>query len=94
MMLQPISQIYRHACREIPLSGDDKAVFMQLLREISVNVARSRKAWTIKDDFITLWWMSVGRFQPGLLPAKIILDWVRVYLPFELTDTDYHFLVN
>jgi len=96
MMLQPISQLYRHACREIPLTGGEKALFMRLLREISVNAARSRKAWTIKEDFITLWWMSTGRFPVAAeqLSVGIILDWVRTYLPFELTDAEYEFLAN
>lgn len=96
MMLQPISQIYRLACREIILDREQKALFMRLLREISVNAARSRKAWTRKEDFISLWWISIGRF-PSLtepLVCETIVDWVKEHLPFELTDSDYHFLVN
>ncbi|SDE85618.1 hypothetical protein SAMN05216464_11070 [Mucilaginibacter pineti] len=96
MMLQPIAQIYRIACREIPLAPDEKVLFMRLLREISVNAARSRKAWTLKEDFISLWWISIGRF-PSLtepLVCEIIVNWVSKHLPFELTDSDYQFLVN
>lgn len=96
MMLQPISQIYRLACREIVLEPEQKVFFMRLLREISVNAARSRKAWTVKDDFVTLWWMSIGRF-PSLtepLVCETLVDWVRKHLPFELTESDYQFLVN
>lgn len=96
MMLQSISQIYRRACREIPLTGDEKAVFMRLLREISVNAARGRKAWTIKEDFITLWWTSIGRFPVLTEPlhAEIVVAWVRSYLPFELTESECEFLTN
>jgi len=96
MMLQPISQIYRLACREIVLSPEHKELFMRLLRDISVNAARSRKAWTIKKDFMAIWWMSIGRF-PSLTEPEvcvIIVEWVRQHLPFELTDSDYEFLVN
>lgn len=96
MMLQPISQIYRLACREIMLPSEEKVLFMRLLREISVNAARSRKAWTVKEDFIALWWISIGRY-PSLtepLLCEVIVDWVRKHLPFELTDSDYHFLID
>ena len=91
-----ISQVYRQACRNIDLPEKEKALFMRLLREISVNAARSRKAWTRKEDFISLWWMSIGRFPSLTEPmvCEIIVDWVRKHLPFELTDSDYHFLVN
>lgn len=96
MMLQPISQIYRLACREIVLEPEQKVLFMRLLRDISANAARSRKAWTQKEDFITLWWMSIGRFPSLMEPrvAQTIIDWVSVHLPFDLTQTDYQFLVN
>jgi len=95
-MLIPISQVYRRACREIILLPEQKALFMRLLREISVNAARSRKAWSVKEDFITLWWMSIGRFPALMEPAvcEKIVDWVKVYLPFELTEGDYQFLLN
>jgi len=91
-----ISIAYRQACREIPLAPAEKALFMRLLREISVNAARSRKAWTVKEDFIALWWISIGRF-PALtepLVCEVIVDWVSKHLPFELSDADHHFLVN
>jgi hypothetical protein len=95
-MLQSISQIYRLACREIKLAPDEKTVFMRLLREISVNAARNRKAWMIKEDFITLWWMSIGRFAVLIEPmqADIVVAWLRTYLPFELTDAECEFLAN
>ena len=94
--MEYIGKTYRQACREISLPLEQKVLFMSLLREISVNAAKSRKAWTRKEDFISIWWVSIGRF-PSLsepLICKIIVDWVRQHLPFELTDTDYHFLVN
>jgi len=80
----------------IALPPEQKILFMHLLREISVNAVRSRKAWTLKEDFISLWWISIGRFPPLTEPlvCEIIVDWVREHLPFELTDLDYHFLVN
>lgn len=91
-----ISKTYRQACREIPLLPEQKVLFMRLLREISVNAVRNRKAWTLKEDFISLWWISIGRFPSLTEPVtcEIIVDWVRKHLPFELTDSDYHFLVN
>lgn len=94
--MEYISKTYRKACREISLPPEQKALFMCLLREISVNAVRSRKAWTIKENFISLWWVSIGRF-PSLtepLVCAVIVNWVRENLPFELSDTDYHFLVN
>jgi hypothetical protein len=96
MMLHPISKTYRLACREITLPPEQKLLFMRLLREISVNAAKSRKAWTIKEDFIALWWISIGRFPVLTEPmvCELIVDWVREKLPFELNDSDYQFLIN
>ncbi len=85
-----ISQVYREACREIALPATEKILFMKLLRELSVNAVKSQKAWQIKEDFIALWFMSAGRF-PELASdsnAKIIIDWVAKYLPFELTPEE------
>jgi len=96
MMLMPISQIYRLACREMILPPEQKALFMRLLREISVNAAKSRKAWMVKEDFIALWWISIGRFPALGDPAicEMIVNWVQRYLPFELTESEYQFLIN
>ena len=96
MMLMPISQIYRLACREMILPPEQKALFMRLLREISVNAAKSRKAWMVKEDFIALWWISIGRFPELTEPlvCETIVSWVKQYLPFELTESEYHFLIN
>ena len=96
MMLNPIGKTYRLACREIILKPEQKMLFMRLLREISVNAARGRKDWTQKEDFIALWWVSIGRFPSLTEPVvcETIVDWVKQHLPFELTDSDYRFLVN
>ena len=86
--MRTISQIYRKACREIELAPADKALFMKLLREISVNALRSRKNWNKKEDFMALFFISVGRF-PGLeKSSKIIGDWAAKYLPFELNEEE------
>lgn len=82
-----LSQVYRQACREIDLPAAEKALFLKLLREISVNAVRSQKAWHIKNDFIALWFISAGRF-PELAASpysKITSEWVAKHLPFELT---------
>ena len=96
MMFEPMSKIYLLACREISLRPEGKMLIMRLLRDISVNAARSRNAWTRKEDFISLWWVSIGRFYLLTEPVvcEIIVNWVREHLPFELTDSDCHFLVN
>jgi hypothetical protein len=92
--MNSISQVYRQACREIDLPAVEKELFLKLLREISVNAARSRKAWHIKEDFITLWFISVGRF-PALAASRysqIIGNWVAIQLPFELTEDERRLL--
>jgi hypothetical protein len=93
-MLHPISKVYRAACREIVLSPREKALFMRFLRELSVNAARSRKCWTLKEDFVALWWVSIAGFPELREPVVcgVILDWVGKYLPFELTEADRRFL--
>ena len=87
-MKQSISQVYRKACREIELAPAEKALFMKLLHEISVNAVRSRKDWNKKEDFMALFFISAGRF-PGLAKSsKIIGDWAAKYLPFELNEDE------
>ncbi len=88
--MNSISQVYRQACREIPLPAAEKRLFMKLLREISVNAVRRQKAWNIKEDFLTLWFISVGRF-PELSKnpyAEAIGEWVARCLPFELYEKE------
>jgi hypothetical protein len=89
-MMRSISQVYRKACREIVLPPAEKALFMKLLREISVNAIRSRKDWNKKEDFISLFFISAGRF-PGLAENpfnKMIGDWASKHLPFELSEEE------
>lgn len=85
-----LSQVYRQACREIELPATEKALFLKLLRELSVNAVRRQKAWHIKEDFITLWFISAGRF-PELATSpygKIISYWIAKVLPFELSEEE------
>ena len=86
--MRTISQVYREACREIELAPAEKALFMKLLREISVNAIKSKKDWNKKEDFIALFFISAARF-PELAPrSKIIGDWASRHLPFELNEDE------
>jgi hypothetical protein len=94
--MNAISTVYRVACREIELPAAEKALFMRLLREISVNSIRSQKSWNMKESFLTLWFISAGRF-PELAQnpyGKQISSWVASHLPFELTATECEELWN
>jgi len=85
-----LSHVFRQACREIGLPPAEKALFLKLLRELSVNAVRRHKAWHIKEDFITLWFISVGRF-PELAAnsySKMISEWVAQQLPFDLNEEE------
>lgn len=88
--MNSISQVYRQACREIDLPPVEKDLFLKLLREISVNAVRAQKAWHIKEDFITLWFISSGRFTAlGASPySTIIGKWVTTHLPFDLSEDE------
>ena len=86
-MMRSISQVYRRACREIIVPPAEKALFMKLFREISVNAVRSRKDWNKKEDFIALFFISVGRL-PELAAnpyAKDVAGWINDHMPFELS---------
>jgi len=88
--MNSISQVYRHACREIGLPDAEKELLLKLLREISVNALRYQKAWNRKEDFITLWFISAGRF-PALAASpysNTIGNWVATRLPFNLTEDE------
>jgi len=87
-MMHSISQVYRKACREIKLPPAEKALFMKLLREISVNAVRSRKDWNKKEDFMALFFISAGRFPELAKCSKIIGDWTSKHLPFELNEDE------
>jgi len=88
--MNSISQVYRQACREIDLPPAEKDIFLKLLREISVNAVHSQKAWHIKEDFITLWFISTGRFTAlAASPYNTtICKWVTTHLPFDLTEDE------
>jgi len=92
--MNSLSQVYREACREIVLPAFEKELFMKLLREISVNTVRRQKAWHIKEDFITLWFISAGRFPAlAISPySTIIGNWVAARLPFELNEDEQNSL--
>jgi hypothetical protein len=88
--MNSISQVYRQACREIDLPKTEKDLFLRLLREIRVNAIRRQKAWNVKEDFITLWFISGGRF-PELAAnpySTLISAWVVEQLPFKLTEEE------
>ena len=89
-----LSQVYRQACREIVLPAAEKRLFLNLLRELSVNAVRQHKAWHIKEDFITLWYISAGRFpELDANPySKTISAWVARQLPFELSEDEQSLL--
>ena len=88
--MNAISQVYRQACREIALPAAEKALFLKLLREISINAVRRQKAWNLKEDFLTLWFISAGRYpQLAATPyAAAISEWVAVHLPIELDEQE------
>lgn len=88
--MNSISQVYRQACREIDLPPAEKQLFLKLLREISVNALRRQKAWNRKEDFLTLWFISAGRFpELALSPYRVIIgNWVATQLPFHLTEDE------
>lgn len=92
--MNSISQVYRQACREISLPSAEKAMFLRLLREISVNSIRRQKAWNIKEDFIALWFISAGRFPELCINpySKVISEWVAKQLPFTLTEDEQSLL--
>ena len=85
-----VSQVYRQACREMRLPAAEKELLMKLLREIGVNAVRGQKAWQIREDFITLWFISAGRF-PELAASpfcEAIIGWVAGKLPFKLNEEE------
>lgn len=89
-----VSQVYRQACREIGLPMAEQRLFLRLLREMSINAARQRKAWQMKEDFITLWFISAGRFRE--LAASpfcgVIIGWVAGKLSFKLNEEELELL--
>jgi hypothetical protein len=89
-MMLSISQVYRKACREIALPPAEKALFMKLLREISVNAVKSKKDWNKKEDFIALFFTSAGRFpELAINPwSTVIGEWAAKHFPFQLSPAE------
>ena len=88
------SQVYRQACSEINLPAYEQCLFMKLLREMSINAVKYQRVWYIKEDFITMWFISVGRF-PELINSSysnVISNWMYVHLPFELFESERRLL--
>lgn len=79
-----IAALYRSASQELALLNPDRQLLQKLLRELATNTVQRRLAWNIKEQFITLWFVSAGRF-PELPQA--ITDWIIQQLPFKI---DYH----
>lgn len=79
-----IAVLYRSAGTELALQSADRLLLQKLLRELATNTVQRRLSWNIKEQFITLWFVSAGRF-PELPQA--ITDWIIQQLPFKI---DYH----
>ena len=80
---------YRSASKELALLKPDRQLLQKLLRELATNTVMRRKAWSVKEDFLCLWFISTGRF-PGLPEA--ITNWFIPQLPFELTEEEQQLL--
>ena len=85
-----LSQVYRQACRELGLPDAQQALLQKLLRELAVNTVRRQLAWNNKEQFITLWFISAGRFPE--LSGTGIADWLAEQLPFELDAEELQIL--
>ena len=81
---------YRNACRELRLEDVDRKLLMRLARELATNTIKRQLAWNVKDQFITLWFISAGRF-PEIVNLPIV-DWVAGQLPFELNANEIQLL--
>lgn len=84
-----LAAVYRSASRELALHQPDRLLLQKLLRELATNTVMRRLAWNVRADFITLWFISAGRF-PGL--PETITDWLVNQLPFELTENEHQLL--
>lgn len=84
-----IAALYRSASQELALLNPDRQLLQKLLRELATNTVQRRLAWNRKADFITLWFISAGRF-PGL--PETITDWFIRQLPFQLTEEEQQLL--
>src|SRR3569833_2004769 len=84
-----LAAIYRSSSQELALQKAERQQLQKLLRELATNTVMRRLAWNIKADFLTLWFISAGRF-PGL--PQQITDWVITKLPFELSEQELQIL--
>jgi hypothetical protein len=82
-----IAAIYRSASKELALLNADRQLLQRLLRELATNTVQRRLSWNIKEQFITLWFISAGRFPE--LP-QTITDWIIQQLPFKIDDHEIH----
>lgn len=92
--MNSISLTYRRACRELDLPNAEKTMLSKLLREMSTNADQRKITFQIKENFITLWFISVGRYPEFAKSTycSIIESWVARQLPFELSEEDKSFL--
>jgi hypothetical protein len=88
--MKPLSLICRQCCYENQLPEAEKVLLFKLLREMSINAVQRHKAWQIKEDFLTLWFISAGRYpEISRSPhCATISVWIAALLPFELSEED------
>jgi len=92
--MKPISRYYHQACLKMNLPEEIKQLLLRLLRELCTNSVRSRLAWERKESFLTLFFISAGRF-PELASGPyqhLIGDWIMQQLPFTLTPQEQELL--
>lgn len=82
--------IYRSASKELALQQPGRQLLQKLLRELATNTVQRRLAWNIKTDFLTLWFISAGRFPE--LAESPITGWFIRQLPFELNEEEQQLL--
>lgn len=76
------------------LPEEIKQLLLRLLRELCINSVRNRLDWERREDFLTLFFISAGRF-PELASGsykRIIGEWVMQQLPFPLTPQEQELL--
>jgi hypothetical protein len=83
------ADLYRSASKTLTLQQAGRQLLQKLLRELATNTVQYRLAWNSKTDFLTLWFISAGRF-PELPEA--ITNWFIRQLPFELIEEEQDLL--
>jgi len=83
-----VCTLYRKGCRE--LTSEECGLLNKLLREMTTNSVQRKLCWNIKSDFLTLWFISAGRFPE--LATSPIADWMARQLPFELNEQELQLL--